>query len=87
MSKRFPRTESEVAALALRVAEGLAKAAEDFPSPPIPATELKAKLDVFKVADTATVASGDLDAFDVTTPAKERPKNVDTSQRKEKATS
>jgi len=57
MSKRFPRTESEVAALALRVAEGLATAAEDFPNPPVPATELRAKLDVFNAADTATVAA------------------------------
>jgi hypothetical protein len=57
MSKRFPRTESEIAALALRVAEGLVKAAEDFPNPPVSAADLAAKLDVFRTADTATVAA------------------------------
>ncbi|MBI4501264.1 MAG: fibronectin type III domain-containing protein [Gemmatimonadetes bacterium] len=57
MSKRYPRTESEIAALALRVAEGLATAGDDFPNPPVSATELKAKLDVFNAADTAAVAS------------------------------
>ena len=56
---RYPRTESEIAALALRVAEGLAKAVEDFPNPPVSATELKAKLDGFNAADTATVAAKD----------------------------
>jgi hypothetical protein len=30
---RFPRTEPEIAALALKVAEGLGQAAEDFPAP------------------------------------------------------
>ena len=43
MSKRFPRTESEIAALALRVVEGLVNAAEDFPNPPVPPDELRAK--------------------------------------------
>ena len=57
MSKRYPRTESEVRALALRVAEGLVQAADDFPNPPIPADELKARLDAFNSADTATVAA------------------------------
>jgi len=57
MSKRFPRTQSDIAALALRVAEGLVSAAEDFPNPPVPADELKAKLEGFNAADTATVAA------------------------------
>jgi hypothetical protein len=57
MSKRFPRTESEIAALAGRVADGLVKAAEDFPNPPVPADELVARLDAFRAADTATVAA------------------------------
>ena len=57
MTKRFPRTESEIAALALRVVEGLVNAAEDFPNPPVPPAELKAKLDGFNATDTATVAA------------------------------
>ena len=57
MSKRYPRSEPEIAALALRVAEGLASAAEDFPNPPIAPSDLQAKLEAFKAADTATVAA------------------------------
>jgi hypothetical protein len=57
MSKRFPRTESEVATLASRVAEGLASAADDFPSPPVSPADLKTKLEAFIAADTATVAA------------------------------
>ena len=57
MTKRFPRTESEIAALALRVVEGLVNAVEDFPNPPVPPAELKAKLDGFNATDTATVAA------------------------------
>ena len=57
MTKRYPRTESEVATLALRVAEGLAKEADEFPNPPVPVDQLKARLDAFKTADTATVAA------------------------------
>jgi len=59
MSKRYPRTESEFAALALRVAEGLAQHPEDFPNPPVSAADLKAKWEVFNAADTATVAAKD----------------------------
>lgn len=57
MAKRFPRTESEIATLAGRVVEGLAKAAEDFPTPPVPSEELQEKLAAFKAADVATVAA------------------------------
>src|SRR3990172_6495968 len=59
MSKRYPRTESEFAALALRGAEGLAQHPEDFPNPPVSAADLKAKWEVFNAADTATVAAKD----------------------------
>ena len=59
MSKRFPRAESEIATLAERVAEGLVKAAEDFPNPPVSAVDLKAMLDAFRVADTTMVAGRD----------------------------
>jgi hypothetical protein len=57
MTKRFPRTESDIATLAARVVEGLAQSAEDFPAPPVPAEELRGKLDAFTAADTATVAA------------------------------
>ena len=59
MSKRYPRTEAEMAALALRVAEGLTAHSEDFPNPPVPAAELKAKWEAFNAADTATVGAKD----------------------------
>ena len=44
---RFPKAEAEVAALALRVVEGCAKAPEYFPNPPVPVADLKAKLDTY----------------------------------------
>jgi len=44
---RFPIAEPDVAALAALVADGLEQAAEDFPTPPVPATELRAKLDTY----------------------------------------
>jgi hypothetical protein len=57
MAKRFPRTEADITTLAGRVIDGLTKAAEDFPSPPINPEELQGKLDAFHAADTATVAA------------------------------
>ena len=54
---RFPRTEAEIAALALLVAQGLEEAVDDFPSPPVPADELRAKLDAVNAVSTATVAA------------------------------
>jgi hypothetical protein len=57
MARRFPRTESEIATLAARVIEGLTNAAEDFPTPPIPAEALRGKLEAFTTADTETVAA------------------------------
>ena len=44
---RFPIAEPDVAALAALVADGLEQAAEDFPTPPVPATELRTKLDTY----------------------------------------
>ena len=41
MAKRFPRSESDIATLAARVIEGLTNAAEDFPTPPVPADQLQ----------------------------------------------
>ena len=54
---RFPRTEADIAALALLVVEGLEQAPEDFPSPPVPAADLRAKLDAANAASTAAVAA------------------------------
>ncbi len=36
---RFPRTEADIAALAVLVTDGLEQAAQDFPAPPVPAEE------------------------------------------------
>lgn len=57
MTRRFPRTEAELRALALRVAEGLLQHPDDFPNPPVPADQLKAKVEAFNAVDTATVAT------------------------------
>jgi hypothetical protein len=54
---QFPRTEAEIAALAVLVVQGLEQAAEDFPAPPVPAAYLKVKLDAVNVASAAAVAA------------------------------
>jgi hypothetical protein len=36
---RFPRTEADIAALAVLVTDGLEQAAQDFPAPPVPAED------------------------------------------------
>ncbi len=54
---RFPDTEPEIAALAALVAEGLEQAAEDFPTPPLPATELRAQLETYAQTRAATVVA------------------------------
>ncbi len=54
---RFPRTEPEIAAFAHVMAQGLGQAAEDFPTPPVPADELQAQLDSYNAARIATVAA------------------------------
>jgi hypothetical protein len=53
----FPRTEPEIAALALVVKDGLAQAAEDFPAPPVPPQDLQARLETYNAAKTATVTA------------------------------
>ena len=53
---RFPQTEPEIAALALVVVQGLRQAAADFPTPPVAADELQARLEAYNVALTASVA-------------------------------
>ena len=54
---QFPRTEADIAALAVLVAQGLEEAADDFPAPPVPAADLKAKLDAANAASVAAVAA------------------------------
>lgn len=54
---RFPRTEPEIAALALQIVDGLTQAAEDFPSPPVTADELRGLLDAFNGAGLAVTAA------------------------------
>lgn len=54
---QFPETESEIAALAALVADGLEHAAADFPTPPVPPAELQAKLDRYAQARAATVVA------------------------------
>ncbi len=54
---RFPDTEPEIAALAALVVEGLEQATEDFPTPPVPATELRVKLDTYAQTRAATVVA------------------------------
>ncbi len=46
----FPRTESEITALARRVMAGLAENAKLFPAPTVPVAELKAAYDAFIAA-------------------------------------
>ena len=54
---QFPRTEAEIAALELVVIEGLEQAADAFPNPPVPAAELRAKLEAFNTANTGAIAA------------------------------
>jgi hypothetical protein len=54
---RFPIAEPEIAALAALVVEGLEHATEDFPTPPVPATELRAQLDAYAQTRAATVVA------------------------------
>ena len=54
---RFPQTEPEIAALALLIAQGLNGASEDFPTPPVPPTELEERLDAYNATKAATVTA------------------------------
>ena len=53
---QFPRREPEMAMLARLVTDGLAKAREDFPSPPVPASELERKLAAYEAAKVSAAA-------------------------------
>ncbi len=54
---RFPQAEAEISALAALVADGLEQATDDFPNPPVPATELRSKLDTYAQVRAATVVA------------------------------
>ncbi len=53
---RFPKSEAKVAQLAQQIADGLAGAADDFPSPPVPSATLKAQLDDYQMKRAALAA-------------------------------
>jgi len=52
---QYPDTEPEIAALALRVIEGLKQLGAELPAPPVPADELEARLDRFNASKTRVV--------------------------------
>ena len=52
---KYPDTEPEIAALALRVIEGLKELGEELPAPPVSADELQARLDRFNASKTRVV--------------------------------
>lgn len=54
---RFPRSEAEIADLARHIIDGLERAPDDFPRPPVSPDELRAKLDEYSSVMTATVAA------------------------------
>jgi len=53
----FPKSEAEIAALADRMVNGLAAAADDFPNPPVPPEQLRASLERYTAAKNAVVAA------------------------------
>ena len=50
---RFPKAEPKIAHLAQQIANGLAHATEEFPSPPVPPAVLKAQLDDYQEKNAA----------------------------------
>ena len=52
---RFPRTEPEIAALAVVVTQGLVDAPEDFPTPPVPPGDMQTQLDSYNAARVAAI--------------------------------
>ena len=54
---RFPRSEPEIAALALVVTQGLTQASDEFPTPPVAVDELQARLDAYNAALSAAIGA------------------------------
>ncbi|MBI2403731.1 MAG: fibronectin type III domain-containing protein [Gemmatimonadetes bacterium] len=54
---KFPEAEPEIAALALRVIEGLRQLGAELPAPPVPADELQARLDRFNGSKARVVVA------------------------------
>ncbi len=54
---KFPEAEPEIAALALRVIEGLKQLGAELPAPPVPADELQARLDQFNASKSRVVVA------------------------------
>jgi hypothetical protein len=54
---RFPETEPDIAALATVMIDGLRKAVEEFPAPPVPPDALQESLDQYNATRTAAVAA------------------------------
>ena len=54
---QFPRSEADIAALAQLVALGIEQAVDDFPSPPVPAPDLRAKMAAVQAARAAAVTA------------------------------
>jgi hypothetical protein len=54
---QFPRSEADIAALAELVVQGLEQAVDDFPSPPVPAPDLRIKMAAVQAVRAAAVTA------------------------------
>ena len=54
---RFPRSEPDIAALALVVTQGLGQASDDFPTPPVAVDEMQGRLDAYNAARSAAISA------------------------------
>ena len=54
---RFPKAEPKIAHLAQQIVDGLGRAGDVFPSPPVPPAELKAQLDDYQEKNAALARS------------------------------
>jgi len=54
---RFPRSEPDIAALALVVTQGLGQASDDFPTPPVAVDEMQGRLDAYNAARSAAIGA------------------------------
>lgn len=54
---QFPRSEADIVALAELVVQGLEQAVDEFPSPPVPAPDLRAKIAAVQEVRAAAVSA------------------------------